>query len=187
MWEAKLDWSTVPCAGMLPTFASTCSVYSPRKHSGRRHGCGAFSPISSKLPEPFPRRRSLRDARARLTDTLVISGGETDVFVLAVLGAGDLGYRVVLATDALCSSSDETHDALLTSYESRFSEQIEGFRQVRFWRMGNDYPDHVWTQLFEALSGSSRVTASQSANSSFISRNAHKSTGAAVAAFQIGA
>jgi hypothetical protein len=33
--------------------------------------------------------------RERLTDTLVISGGETDVFVLAVLGAGDLGYRVV--------------------------------------------------------------------------------------------
>lgn len=59
-------------------------------------------------------------------DGLVITGAETDVCVLAtVLGAVDLGYRVVLATDALCSSSDTTHDALLTLYRSRFSQQIE--------------------------------------------------------------
>jgi hypothetical protein len=31
----------------------------------------------------------------------------------------------VLATDALCSSSDETHDALLTLYHRRFGQQIE--------------------------------------------------------------
>jgi len=36
-----------------------------------------------------------------------------------------LGYRVVLASDALCSSSDETHDALMTLYRERFSQQIE--------------------------------------------------------------
>jgi nicotinamidase-related amidase len=59
-------------------------------------------------------------------DTLIISGGETDMCVLAsVLGAVDRGFRVVLATDALCSSSDETHDALMTLYLSRFGEQIE--------------------------------------------------------------
>jgi nicotinamidase-related amidase len=59
-------------------------------------------------------------------DTLVITGGETDVCVLAtVLGAIDFGYRVILATDALCSSSDETHDALLMLYERRFSQQVE--------------------------------------------------------------
>jgi nicotinamidase-related amidase len=62
----------------------------------------------------------------RSTNTLVVSGGETDVCVLAtVLGAVDHGYRVIIASDALCSSSDETHDALMTLYESRFSEQIE--------------------------------------------------------------
>ena len=43
----------------------------------------------------------------------------------AVLGAVDLGYRVVLATDALCSSADQTHDALLTFYRQRFAQQIE--------------------------------------------------------------
>ena len=67
--------------------------------------------------------RRLRDLGA---DTLLVSGGETDVCVLAtVLGAVDRGYRVVIATDALCSSSDETHDALLRLYSSRFGQQIE--------------------------------------------------------------
>jgi nicotinamidase-related amidase len=64
--------------------------------------------------------------RAEGVDTLVVSGGETDVCVLGtVLGAIDWGFRVVLATDALCSSSDATHDALMDLYENRFSEQIE--------------------------------------------------------------
>jgi nicotinamidase-related amidase len=59
-------------------------------------------------------------------DTIVVSGGETDVCVLAaVLGAVDRGYRVVVATDALCSSSDETHDALMTLYHRRYGQQVE--------------------------------------------------------------
>ncbi len=59
-------------------------------------------------------------------DTLVITGGETDVCVLAtVLGAIDRGYRTVIVTDAVCSSADPTHDALMELYHSRFSEQVE--------------------------------------------------------------
>ncbi|MEA1834057.1 cysteine hydrolase [Methylobacterium durans] len=68
------------------------------------------------------------DARlqARGIDTLVVTGGETDVCVLStVLGAVDHGYRVVIVTDALCSSSDEAHDALLTLYRSRYGQQVE--------------------------------------------------------------
>jgi nicotinamidase-related amidase len=42
-----------------------------------------------------------------------------------VLGAVDLGYRLILVTDAVCSSSDEGHDALLQVYNRRYSEQIE--------------------------------------------------------------
>lgn len=59
-------------------------------------------------------------------EAIVISGGETDVCVLATaLGAIDRGFRVILVADALCSSSDKTHDALMEFYLNRFSEQIE--------------------------------------------------------------
>lgn len=58
--------------------------------------------------------------------TLVITGGETDVCVLAtVLGAIDRGFRTIIVTDAICSSADQTHDALMELYRSRFSEQVE--------------------------------------------------------------
>lgn len=63
--------------------------------------------------------------RQRAVDTLLISGGETDVCVLAtMLGAIDLGYRVILPQDALFGSADETHDAILTVYRSRFQQQL---------------------------------------------------------------
>lgn len=64
--------------------------------------------------------------RGANVDTLVITGGETDICVLAtVLGAVDRGFRTVLVTDAVCSSADETHDALMEVYRSRFTEHIE--------------------------------------------------------------
>lgn len=68
----------------------------------------------------------LHDAlRARDVSTLVVSGGETDVCVLTtVMGAIDLGYQVVLPTDALFGSADATHDAMLEIYRSRFQTQL---------------------------------------------------------------
>ena len=64
--------------------------------------------------------------RAGEADGLIISGSETDVCVLAtVLAAVDLGYRVILVNDAVCSSSDEGHDALMKMYHQRYTEQIE--------------------------------------------------------------
>ncbi len=58
--------------------------------------------------------------------TLAISGGETDVCVLAAaLGAIDLGYRVILLKDAVCSGADDTHDASLELLGERFSVQLE--------------------------------------------------------------
>ena len=51
--------------------------------------------------------------------------GRTVFSLLAtVMSAIDLGYRIVLATDALCSVSDRTHDALITLYRERFSQQL---------------------------------------------------------------
>ena len=64
--------------------------------------------------------------RTGQVDTLVVTGAETDMCVLAtVLGAVDLGFRVVVVSDALCSSSDPSHDALLNLYHDRFGQQIE--------------------------------------------------------------
>ncbi len=59
-------------------------------------------------------------------DTVVVTGAETDVCVLAaVLGAVDRGYRTLVVTDALCSSADSSHDALIDLYHQRYGEQIE--------------------------------------------------------------
>ena len=59
-------------------------------------------------------------------DTIIITGGETDVCVLStMLGAIDWGFQVILVTDALCSSADETHDAMMNIYMNRFGEQVE--------------------------------------------------------------
>jgi nicotinamidase-related amidase len=70
------------------------------------------------------------DLRALLaessTDTLAISGFETDVCVLAtVLAAIDLGFRVVLVKDALASSNEAGEKAALHQVFSRFDQQIE--------------------------------------------------------------
>lgn len=64
--------------------------------------------------------------KRRGVTTLVVTGGETDVCVLAtVMQAIDLGFRVVLPTDALCSTSDGAHDALVSLFRTRFSAQVE--------------------------------------------------------------
>jgi nicotinamidase-related amidase len=67
-----------------------------------------------------------RQLRGAGIDTVIITGGETDVCVLATtLGAIDWGFRVILVTDALCSSADETHDSMMNVYLNRFGEQVE--------------------------------------------------------------
>jgi len=82
--------------------------------------------IDKRVYSPFSERALLHLLRQRRIESLVVTGAETDMCVLAaVLDAVDHGYRVVLATDAICSASDETHDALMTLYQRRFGEQIE--------------------------------------------------------------
>ncbi len=74
---------------------------------------------------PWLGGRLNRALQADGIETLIVSGGETDVCVLAtVLGGMDLGYRVVLPTDALFGSADATHDAILEIYRSRFQFQL---------------------------------------------------------------
>lgn len=74
----------------------------------------------------FSHPRLASALRQRGIETLIVTGGETDVCVMAtVIAAVDLGFRVVLPTDALCSGHDPTHDALMKLYRQRFTRQIE--------------------------------------------------------------
>lgn len=104
----RIDPAMVDLVPSLAQFAPPARVLD--KH--------VYSPWTQGQLDPL-----LRDGSV---DTLVITGGETDQCVLAtVLGAVDRGLRVVLVADAICSSLDSTHDALMQLYRSRFSEQIE--------------------------------------------------------------
>jgi nicotinamidase-related amidase len=70
-----------------------------------------------------PLRESLQGASI---DTLIVSGSETDVCVLStILDAVDLGYRIIMARDAVCSSSEASHDAIVDLFHRRFGVQVE--------------------------------------------------------------
>jgi hypothetical protein len=74
-------------------------------------------------PKWFTQRRTEettipRSANKSSTSTVVV---ETSVAATKKVLHEGLDF----ATDALCSSSDETHDALLTVYENRYSQQVE--------------------------------------------------------------
>ncbi len=74
---------------------------------------------------PWLDGRLHRHLRELNVSTLVITGGETDVCVLAaILGAVDLGYNIILVKGGICSTSDETHDASLALFAQRFSNQL---------------------------------------------------------------
>lgn len=111
-WEAatrsRLPAGQLDLVPALARFAPPASVID-------KPGYSAFvgSPLAAFLSE-------------KGVDTVAITGAETDVCVLAsVLDAVDLGFRVVIVEDGLCSSSDAGHDALMTMYRARFAEQIE--------------------------------------------------------------
>lgn len=100
--------------GQIELFPELAALVPPAKVFDKP----VYSPFSGTS---FPRHLAQRHA-----DALIVSGAETDVCVLAtILGAVDYGYRVVVAVDAVCSSSDEGHDALLTLLGNRFTTQIE--------------------------------------------------------------
>ncbi|MEE7455530.1 cysteine hydrolase [Methylorubrum populi] len=82
--------------------------------------------VDKRVYSPWMEPELEQVLRAEAIDTLVVTGGETDVCVLAsILGAVDRGYRVIVACDAVCSSADQTYDAMMFLYQSRFGEQIE--------------------------------------------------------------
>ena len=88
--------------------------------------CPPTTVIDKTRYSAFAEPRLIEHLRQREADALIVSGSETDVCVLAtVLDAVDIGYRVIVVRDAICSSSDEGHDMLMRLYHTRYTEQIE--------------------------------------------------------------
>ena len=88
--------------------------------------CPPATVIDKTRYSAFAEPRLIEELRQREADALIVSGSETDVCVLAtVLDAVDIGYRVIVVRDAVCSSSDEGHDLLMRLYHTRYTEQIE--------------------------------------------------------------
>ena len=88
--------------------------------------CPPATVIDKRRYSAFAEPRLIEHLRRREADALIVSGSETDVCVLAtVLDAVDIGYRVIVVRDAICSSSDEGHDMLMRLYHTRYTEQIE--------------------------------------------------------------
>jgi len=82
--------------------------------------------IDKPVYSAFAGSRLLNFLTHRNVATLIVTGTETDICVLStVFDAIDLGFRVILVEDALCSSSDKSHDALMTMYRLRLTHQIE--------------------------------------------------------------
>jgi nicotinamidase-related amidase len=74
--------------------------------------CPLATVIDKTRYSAFAEPGLIEHLRQREADALIVSGSETDVCVLAtVLDAVDIGYRVIVVRDAICSSSDEGHDA----------------------------------------------------------------------------
>ncbi|MNW01873.1 nicotinamidase/pyrazinamidase [compost metagenome] len=75
---------------------------------------------------PWVDGRLFTHLRQEGVEAVVVTGGETDVCVLAtVLGAIDLGFHVIVLSDAVCSGADETHDAAFELLGDRFSVQLD--------------------------------------------------------------
>ena len=83
----------------------------------RLASCRRISPYPSDEPNDPPLRGHATAffGRWSVDDPLVGSSA----------GAVDLGYRVIVVRDAVCSSSDQGHDALITLFRQRYTEQIE--------------------------------------------------------------
>jgi nicotinamidase-related amidase len=88
--------------------------------------CPPATVIDKTRYSAFAEPALIEHLRQREADALIVSGSETDVCVLAtVLDAVDIGYRVIVVREAICSSSDEGHEMLMRLYHTRFTEQIE--------------------------------------------------------------
>ncbi|QLF68411.1 cysteine hydrolase [Peteryoungia desertarenae] len=89
--------------------------------------CARCAPMIDKsVYSPWTQRQLQTLLQKWHVETLIITGGETDVCVMAtILGAVDLGFHVIVVEDAVCSGVDDTHDASMELLKRRFTSQIQ--------------------------------------------------------------
>lgn len=88
--------------------------------------CPPAAVVDKATYSAFGSRELVRELQARRVDSIIVTGVETDICVLAtILAAIDRGYRVVVPLDAVGSSTDQGHDSLVEQYRRRFSQQLE--------------------------------------------------------------
>ncbi len=81
--------------------------------------------VDKRAYSAFGARAFLAALRRLDADTLILSGVETDVCVLAtVYGAVDRGLRVIVATDAVTAFSRPSHRAMLGHVYARIPDQV---------------------------------------------------------------
>lgn len=99
-------------AGHVGSVLSSLGRSHPCQHRRKSHRVDAFTRrfvppakvLEKHVYSPWTEGRLVAMLNASGIEALVVTGGETDVCVLAaVLGAIDRGYRVVLVTDAMPS------------------------------------------------------------------------------------
>jgi nicotinamidase-related amidase len=105
--RSQVDPSLLDLMPPLPMFVPPALVFDKAR----------FSAFSSPALAAY--------VRSLQADTIILSGAETEMCVLATALAGlDLGYRVVIARDAICSASDSCHDGVQRVFDERFTAQI---------------------------------------------------------------
>ena len=111
-------WSSVTTARMDPAVLDVMAVFRPFIPPAHVADKATYSALESPRFVALLRRMACR--------TLVVTGVETDVCVLAtVMTAMDRGYRVVIVEDACQSSDSAAHRATMDLVYRRFEDQIE--------------------------------------------------------------
>ena len=104
----RMDPAMLDLVEPLAAFVPPASVCDKTTHSAFNSG-----PLREEIAQ-------------RAAHTLVVSGVETDVCVLAtILDAVDLGYAVIVARDAVAGSNAASHQAVLDQVLPRLEEQVQ--------------------------------------------------------------
>ena len=126
-WVATRERLDLRLLELVPPLAALCpgavgiefrgKVGLEDRFQHQHRGCPPAAVIDKTRYSAFAEPGLIDHLRQREADALIVSGSETDVCVLAtVLNAVDIGYRVIVVRDAICSSSDEGHEMLMRLY-----------------------------------------------------------------------